>query len=513
VPRTGEGQKLRTLLGGLIVTVFLCHAALFLGGMMDDAYISFRYARNLLDGLGLVFNAGERVEGFTNFSWLMLSALCLRAGIAPTLAMPLLGALAGALLVLVVFAAGRRLLEHEGEREATHRSDFAGAPAALMVALSTGIALYAVSGLEETFFALLTTCAALALIARRPVPFAGLTSLAFLTRPEAGVLGVVALWFALRDLKGARDRSARSELLCAMGKAALVFALVLIPYLTFKLWYFGSLVPNTLKAKEPDLALGLKYAAASLWPSALLLVVAGRAFLTGQLSTRRRELLLVWAAFVLGAVAAGGDWMPAARLYLPSLPLLLLAIDGLLVSDLYALKRAPRAAWPWVALLGLLLYAGASAAETHELAALVPQWELRNANSRKLARDYRRQGVRSIATVNIGALGYEAYDVTFLDLAGLVDAEIARGPGRHLHKQPSDAYLIGRDPQLYILASLKPILPDAAGNAQYVPVLEIERYVFSRPWFMRRYHYAGTAQLLEGSYYHLFAKNPSSARQ
>ncbi|MCB1306367.1 MAG: hypothetical protein KDK37_18890, partial [Leptospiraceae bacterium] len=35
----------------------------------DDAFISFRYARNAAQGLGLVFNAGERVEGFTNFLW------------------------------------------------------------------------------------------------------------------------------------------------------------------------------------------------------------------------------------------------------------------------------------------------------------------------------------------------------------------------------------------------------------------------------------------------------------
>ena len=35
----------------------------------DDAFISFRYARNLVDGLGLVFNAGERVEVCTNPLW------------------------------------------------------------------------------------------------------------------------------------------------------------------------------------------------------------------------------------------------------------------------------------------------------------------------------------------------------------------------------------------------------------------------------------------------------------
>ena len=49
----------------------------------DDAYISFRYAANLNHGLGLVYNAGERVEGYSNFLWTLWCALGLRLGVAP----------------------------------------------------------------------------------------------------------------------------------------------------------------------------------------------------------------------------------------------------------------------------------------------------------------------------------------------------------------------------------------------------------------------------------------------
>lgn len=44
----------------------------FLG---DDAYISFRYALHLYQGHGLVWNPGERVEGYTNFLWVIIMAL------------------------------------------------------------------------------------------------------------------------------------------------------------------------------------------------------------------------------------------------------------------------------------------------------------------------------------------------------------------------------------------------------------------------------------------------------
>lgn len=37
--------------------------------LRDDAMISMRFARNWADGLGLVWNPGERVEGYSNFLW------------------------------------------------------------------------------------------------------------------------------------------------------------------------------------------------------------------------------------------------------------------------------------------------------------------------------------------------------------------------------------------------------------------------------------------------------------
>ena len=43
--------------------------------LADDAMISMRYARNLAEGLGLVWNAGERVEGYTNLLWTLFMAL------------------------------------------------------------------------------------------------------------------------------------------------------------------------------------------------------------------------------------------------------------------------------------------------------------------------------------------------------------------------------------------------------------------------------------------------------
>jgi len=50
---------------------------------MDDAFISYRYAWNLLHGNGLVYNPGEPVEGYTNFLWTLLSAGAMKLGWNP----------------------------------------------------------------------------------------------------------------------------------------------------------------------------------------------------------------------------------------------------------------------------------------------------------------------------------------------------------------------------------------------------------------------------------------------
>ena len=67
----------------LAATVVLIPHALMFDFVNDDAYISFRYARNLAEHGQLVFNLGERVEGFTNFLWTVLLAGGIQLGISP----------------------------------------------------------------------------------------------------------------------------------------------------------------------------------------------------------------------------------------------------------------------------------------------------------------------------------------------------------------------------------------------------------------------------------------------
>lgn len=87
IPSAMNPKLIRNLLFGLLLLGFFYYAyryiestAFQIGGvkyyiLFDDAMISMRYAYNLAHGLGAVWNAGERVEGFTNPLWVAFMGL------------------------------------------------------------------------------------------------------------------------------------------------------------------------------------------------------------------------------------------------------------------------------------------------------------------------------------------------------------------------------------------------------------------------------------------------------
>lgn len=74
---------------------------------LDDAFISFRYAYNLAEGRGLVYNEGERVEGSTNLLWTLLVAAGIRLGFEAPEAAHVLDLAAGVAALLAAFAFAR----------------------------------------------------------------------------------------------------------------------------------------------------------------------------------------------------------------------------------------------------------------------------------------------------------------------------------------------------------------------------------------------------------------------
>src|SRR5687768_4498707 len=107
---TPSPPRRSTVAAAIAVIAVIAAGALhiaYLRFQYDDAYITYRYADHLARGLGLVFNAGERVEGYSNFLWTVVLAAVIGAGGDPETWAPALGAAAmlGALAVTLLAAA------------------------------------------------------------------------------------------------------------------------------------------------------------------------------------------------------------------------------------------------------------------------------------------------------------------------------------------------------------------------------------------------------------------------
>lgn len=243
--RNSERRALVTVLlvsGVLVALVAFDNVVSGWNLVFDDAYISFRYAHNLARGDGLVWNVGEApTEGYTNLLLVIALVPPLMFEMDPLLIVRFLSVIALVAMSYVLFRFARR------ERKCGVASATAVAAIPLIFPASTSIALI---GLETTIYAfalLVTFIAALRFLKTNGVRAAALLALLVfatsLLRPEVGLLllAVAAIWIA----RAIRSRPSWRP--AAVGIAVLL--LLLSPYLVWKLYYFGDILPNPFYVK------------------------------------------------------------------------------------------------------------------------------------------------------------------------------------------------------------------------------------------------------------------------
>jgi len=305
--------------------------AFALAWLCDDSFISIRYAENLANGLGLVYNAGEYVEGYTNLSWTLLLAAAAGWGLSPVATAKFLGIAFYAALILVLV------------RWSWRRARRGGAPflplAAGLVLVSNDFHVWATGGLETMLFAYLVTHALL--LTRLPAPTltrslgaGAIMGLLVLTRLD-GLLfvaaGCVSYFFPLGRL-APRERWIHAG---ALVFPVFVVLAILIPA---KLFYYGELVPTAFYSKsvlDPYVSQGLVYVGLYLaknWflvPTMIALFLLGRGKVSANENpTSRDDVFFIGTAlvFIGYLIEVGGDFMFARRL-IPVIPAIFVAAE------------------------------------------------------------------------------------------------------------------------------------------------------------------------------------------
>ena len=230
------------------LAALLAHARVY-AFLCDDAFISFRYARNMAEGYGLVFNPGfARVEGYTNFLWVLILAAGQRLlHMHPEeLANPLLVLCTAGLWGLVV----RRASDEHEAGEAWW--PVLVAPA--LLAATRSVAVWSTSGLETRLFECLVVAAALRLLQETRsltdahstlFPWSGLLfALATLTRPDGLLMAGCAMGVAACLVVGQWRRAWRNWIL-----QGALFAVPVGAHFLWRFAYYGAWLPNTYYAK------------------------------------------------------------------------------------------------------------------------------------------------------------------------------------------------------------------------------------------------------------------------
>ena len=428
----------------------------------DDAFIAFRYARNLARGLGLVWNPGERIEGYSDFLLVIALAGLERLGVDLVVAGRAQSATSGIACVLLAGGVTRRLLPREPL--------LAGA-AALVVAANPYVAAWGGAGLETTLFAALALGTALPLSGRAPDARAFLLASALalllaLTRPEGVALYVALALAAFGSAEGDLQQRLR-----ALAPGAALFTVLGATYFAWRLSYFGDWLPNTFRAKSgftPAHALrGLAYLVAFaanpfVWLELPLATLGAVAL------WRRRERALPALALALLAVVigVGGDGLPMYRFLVPLIPVA--AVLAAIGANALTARWIPGAAHSGVALaaVGAVFALSFFPVRDAQYGLMVeqrdyeiPTWRaVGDALGHVLPHD------ALVAAVPIGALGWYS-DLPILDMAGLTDRTIARAPvptgsGWAGHEKHDGRYVLSRRPDAILLGNI--LVADAA---------------------------------------------------
>ena len=435
----------------------------------EDAFITLRHVENFMSANGPVFNAAERVEGFSHVLWFYIISFFRAVGFNPKSSVIIPAFLFSFLsLYLVLFK-----LKFEKSKEI---------PISFGIALMLGVRAFidfGTSGLETSLFYFLIIWFALLAAENywitRPLLTGLVTALLVLTRPDFIVFGVVLFLFYAYEWIGRRIK------LNSVMKFLLFPAILLTVYEIFRMGYYASLLPNPFYTKsggQSHFSQGIQYLL-DFFEGSVFLVILLLAVVTLAVRLKKPDfknrLIVFLCGFTHGffVIRGGGDFMHG-RFLLPALILISVSTIGIF-NDFFEKNRLLKTAG-FVLVLGLFFISfarvpvqkkgvvfnrGGISDERYAYYKNRPtrirdmfqdntimMWKTMGRNYQKLSR---RSGMRiKIAYKNVGFLGfYAGENVYVLDRLGLTDPVVSRikiferaRPGHEKHAPL--AYLIYR---------------------------------------------------------------------
>ncbi|MBN1680125.1 MAG: hypothetical protein JW966_07520 [Anaerolineae bacterium] len=212
---------------------------------IDDAFITFRYSRNLVEGHGFVYNQGTRTLGTTTplYTVLMAGIGFVTGGEQYPWYALIVNALADAITAAVLVLMGVRLTGRIG----------AGVVVGVLWALSPMSVTFAVGGMETSVMILWMVLASYAYVNGREGWAAAFATLGVLTRVDSLIwVGLLFLYMPIMRWRSIPDAAGHARRITRWlpWRSGLIFAGGLLPWYVFSWAYFGTLLSRSLSAKQ-----------------------------------------------------------------------------------------------------------------------------------------------------------------------------------------------------------------------------------------------------------------------
>jgi hypothetical protein len=313
---------------GLVIFYFF-NVLTFFDYTQDDPGITFRYGANLFDGKGLVYNGGDRVEGYSNFGFVVLMGLVCK--LLSFLDHYRYYVIAAAKFINLAAGLATLFFCYRFSRDFLKKERYIALLTAFLVAANGAFVINVSSPMETATYSLLLMMVMFFLSRyQRDIgaPMTGVLVLGFvfsIWRIDAPVL---VAGFFLAFLLARRFRVQRRDWLLLVGWLALYGG-----YTAFRLLYFGQLLNNPFYAKVApgmDVPILLSYTDQYFMclgdNSFLFLVIF---LLAVALDYERYLLPLVLIATQWAYIAVvNGDWMPGFRFWAPLTPCMAFLLVG-----------------------------------------------------------------------------------------------------------------------------------------------------------------------------------------
>lgn len=461
-----SSRILRNLLFGLIILGYLYYGLQYIQKtaiptgdrtyyvLFDDAMISMRYAYNLAHGQGLVWNAGEYVEGYTNPLWVGYMALFHLLPI-PTETISLYIQLSG-----LVFLAGTLFFVRKIVEEFTD-NPFAMLGAVALTAFYNPLNIWGLLGMEVSILALILT-AVVWLILHNSYRLNPWTYVILAVSTLFRIDMVVPYLVILGVLYLAQPQHRRQHLIWGLSLLAIFLGgQTLARYL-----YYGEWLPNTYYLKVTGWPISLRILRglyALIWFTYYMnwaFVLLPFAILTIRRDWKVLVLFAVLAGQMAYSVYVGGDaWEThgGANRYIAIAMPLFFVLFAWSIHEL--LERAVTALGSGrIALVGSrVVYISLLVVALINFNLLlgdwkyIERWQLRRlpdyvaGNERNiniaLALDEITKPGASIAVIGAGTIPYVLPDRFAIDILGKTDPLIAHGPIRQSLGIPDVAFL------------------------------------------------------------------------